>query len=427
MKTSTGIGTLTAFFPPSGRGLCPLEGRLDGIGKWGKRALIGFGIVATILWAPASSADDPVGRALSLVSQKKYSEARALLQPLLQREPSAPRVLLIHGILLAREGNAREAIAIFQRLRNDGSDMFEPYNNLAVLYAEQGRLDEAREVLIAALERRRDAVAYANLGDVYMRLADRAYSRARDIVSDVSSVSQRSRASRPGFLASGKPVERSASGTAKGGTKRPDMRTRIAPKMKLTEPAPGHPATPMKPPAAANDGLLVLVEDPEKAGPSKSAVALGGACVLAGKFKDRKAAGKVVEWMQLRGAEVVDLHHKKKRIVKSYRVYLPVFQSTEAAAAQLVELRGLGIRDVVVLRKGARANEISLGVFKSKNNTQRRVAALEKLGYSAKWAANTKTLSEYTVRARTGETRSAFGSAWRSKFPGHSVEVVDCP
>ena len=92
----------------------------------------------------------------------------------------------------------REAIAIFERLRSDLPDMFEPYNNLAVLYAEQGRLDEAHDVLMAALERKRDAVAYANLGDVYMRLADRAYSRARNTGAG-GPVSQRIRFERAGF------------------------------------------------------------------------------------------------------------------------------------------------------------------------------------------------------------------------------------
>ena len=59
--------------------------------------------------------------------------------------------------------------------------MFEAHNNLAVLYARQGRLDDAREALVAALELRSDAVVYANLGDVYMKLAERAYQRAHEL------------------------------------------------------------------------------------------------------------------------------------------------------------------------------------------------------------------------------------------------------
>ena len=340
--------------------------------KWGRRTLIGFGMASAALCGSAFSDDDPVERALSLLSQEKYSEARAAIEPLLRRTPDAPRVRLVHGILKAREGDAHAAIAVFERLRKDRPDMFEPYNNLAVLYAEQGRLDEAREVLEAALERRRDAVAYANLGDVYTRLADRAYYRARYAGMNAGAAPQPGRARVAPSPASAKPARRSA---------------------------PERPATP----AAAT------------------------LCVRAGKFKDRKAAAKAVGWMYSRGAEAIDVDRREKRIVRNYRVYLPALPSAREADEKLAELRGRGIRDVAVVRKGARARQISLGVFKSESNTRRRVAALEKLGYSARWAANARTVSEYVVRARTGETRSAMSSAWKSAFPDRPIEFVPCP
>ena len=85
--------------------------------------------------------------------------------------------------------------------------MFEPYNNLAVLYAEQGRLDAAREALVAALDRRPDAVAYANLGDVYERLAARAYARAGEIVAGQSASPVRTGKDSAPSLGSPKDVE----------------------------------------------------------------------------------------------------------------------------------------------------------------------------------------------------------------------------
>lgn len=436
LKASIGI-RLSSLFPiPPGRGIGSVEGTFAEVGKSGRRALFAFGILATALWAGASSADDSIERALSLVSQEKYAEARAVLEPLLQREPNEPRVRLMHGIPRAREGNARAAIAIFESLRNDRPDMFEPYNNLAVLYAKQGRLGDAREALLAALERRRDAVAYVNLGDVYMRLADRAYSRARDVGKDNGAPSKRSRRSGTVSRGSAKPVERSALGTTKGRSQRSDALPSSTPKLGPAKPASAaseRPATRAEPSAAAaHDGPLVLVADPKEAGTAGSpksapAAASGGACVRAGKFKDRKAAAKAAAWMQTRGAELVDLRREKKRVVKSYRVYLPAFPSAEAASAKMAELRGRGVRDIAVMRKGTRINEISLGVFKSKSNTRRRIAELKKLGYSAKWGANTKILSEYIVRARPGSAGSALGSAWKSRFPGHSIGYVDCP
>ena len=324
-----------------------------------KRALTACGILAAVLWSGTVGADEVIEHALSLVDQKRYSDARAVLDPLLKREPEAPRVRLMHGILRAREGNAGEAIAIFESLRADRPDMFEPYNNLAVLYAEQGRLEAARAALRAALERKPDAVAYANLGDVYMRLADRAYARARAV------------------------------GAA-------SMR-----------------------PAAAK------VTPPETEAAEAPAPA-AGACVRAGKFRDAAAAAEAAAWIRSRDADVVRVRHEEHQTVQ-HRVYLPAFPSSREAAAKVRELRGRGIRDVATYSRGARAHEISLGVYKVRSNMRRRVAALEKLGYPVKSASETKTRREYAVEARPGGDRSAFDAAWTSKFPGHPVRTVDCP
>ena len=382
MKTSTASGIPTPQRLRSGPGTPAVAED----GKRGRRALIAFAMAVTAFWAAVSHADDPVARALSLVSQEKYSEARAVLEPLLQRQPNAPRVRLLNGVLLAREGNGREAVAIFERLRGERPDMFEPYNNLAVLYAEQGRLDEAHEMLFAALERRPDPVAYANLGDIYTRLADRAYTRARDVPGTFGAAIQRIPARRP----------------VAGAAAKPDAS------------------------AAAKDGPLALAADSVKsrADPAEGS---GGGCVQAGKFGDRKILAGAVEWMQARGAEVIDLRQEKNPVVRSYRVYLPALPNAAAVAETLRELRRRGIRDVAVMRKGARANRISLGVYKSRSNADRRIADLGKLGYSARSAPISNALDVYAIRARATGARSDLASAWNVKFPGQPIESVDCP
>ena len=70
-------------------------------------------------------------------------------------------------------------MAVFERLTQDHPDLPEPYNNLAVLHAARGQLDRARELLEQAL--RHDPNYFAaqeNLGDVFARLAQRAYEKA---------------------------------------------------------------------------------------------------------------------------------------------------------------------------------------------------------------------------------------------------------
>ena len=342
-------------------------------------------------------ADDPIADALSLVAQERYPEAREVLEPMLQQEPDSPDVRLIHGVLQARQGNLAEAVAIFESLRNDNPAMFEAHNNLAVLYARVGRLDDAREALVAALELRPDAVVYANLGDVYMKLAERAYQHAHELrdrdLAALEGDGQAAEDSEPAQTtddppAAAAPVDVEADFAA-------DVRE------------PEESQSPAEPEAA-----------PEQAP--------GTVCVRAGWFKERAAAGEAAEWMHAAGAEAVGIRHEEQQVIRNYQVYLPPASSRAAARAVASELRDKGVVDIWIIAEGAQANGISLGVYRSKGNMTRRVAELERLGYSVVTTANTKTVTEYAVEARTGDDISALEDAWNARFQDYAIRRMDC-
>ena len=131
--------------------------------------------------AVPSDAENALDRALSLAAEERHSDARKVLEPLLERDPDNTRARLLHGVLRAREGQVSHAIEIFEKLKKDNPDLSEPYNNLAVLYAVEGRLDDARRILLESLEREPDAITYASLGEVYTKLARDANQRAREL------------------------------------------------------------------------------------------------------------------------------------------------------------------------------------------------------------------------------------------------------
>ena len=110
--------------------------------SWTKVRSLATVVLALVLAATAAARDETFDRALSLAAEERYAEAREQLAPFLQRNPGHPRARLLHGILNARTGKVSDAIDVFRALLEDYPDMFEPYNNLAVLYAVQGRLDE---------------------------------------------------------------------------------------------------------------------------------------------------------------------------------------------------------------------------------------------------------------------------------------------
>lgn len=99
--------------------------------------------------------------------------------------PRDASMRFLRAVMLTELQRTPEAIDALNQLIEDFPDLPEPYNNLAVLLAAQGRIDTARELLETAL--RHDpayTVAHENLGDVFVRLALRAFERASSARSD---------------------------------------------------------------------------------------------------------------------------------------------------------------------------------------------------------------------------------------------------
>ena len=391
-----------------------------------KKVLFAFGTLAAILSTAAALGDEAFEQALSLASEKRYAEAREVLDPLLAREPGHPRARLLHGMLRARAGRVSEAIDIFEALRRDHPDMSEPYNNLAVLYAVDGRLDEARTTLLAALERRPDAVAYANLGDVYTKLARRAYRHAREL--DPAGHAWPDDAGDATFPLAGTPAAP------------PELPP--PPRVELSDVATPPVAAESSRPAAAgtvSEPLTVAEESGEsgteqlESGAAAAAFASAAAstpdefCARAGGFDGRRAVAEAALWLRSYGAEIVEVRHEKRKTASSYRVYLPPFPSREAAAVAVREIRERGVSDVAIVKDGDLANGISFGFYAEADNMHRRVAALGRLGYSVRSRAeDVDAIGEYAIKTRAGGAPVDLATAWKSQFPDYSLDLVDC-
>lgn len=161
--------------PEARRGRLALAGVLVGALMNGALCLALGGV------PPAAAAGlSPLAREIEL--QYRGGNPQQAMQRLalaLRERPGDAGLRFLQGVLLSDSGRSDEAAAVYERMTEEFPDLAEPYNNLAVLQASRGQLDRARLLLETAL--RLDpayATAHENLGDVYLRLAQRAYEAA---------------------------------------------------------------------------------------------------------------------------------------------------------------------------------------------------------------------------------------------------------
>ncbi len=96
--------------------------------------------------------------------------------------PHDATLRFVRGVALTSLQRLPEAEQAFEALTREYPELPEPYNNLAVVRAAQGRLDLAREALEGAIRAVPDyAIAHENLGDIYARLAARSYRTAQQL------------------------------------------------------------------------------------------------------------------------------------------------------------------------------------------------------------------------------------------------------
>ncbi len=114
-----------------------------------------------------------------LIKERQYASAQERLDVLLAARPREPRARFLSGVVATEAGRTDVAIAAFRGLIEDYPELPEPYNNLAVILAQRGEYESARQALEIALRTAPDwSVAHENLGDLYARLAAVEYAQA---------------------------------------------------------------------------------------------------------------------------------------------------------------------------------------------------------------------------------------------------------
>lgn len=206
-------------------------------------ALAVMALILSLGSAPLLHAADNVAQIQSLVNQGQHAQALAMADRVLAGNAKEPQARFLKGIALTELNRPDEAVAVFQKLTEDFPELPEPYNNLAVLYAQQRQYDKARSALEMAIRTHPSyATAHENLGDVYARLASQAYDKALQL--DSANAAAQSK------LALIREMMSSGSRTRVAGQAAPTRTAAVAPAA-TPAPAPAATAAAATPPAPA--------------------------------------------------------------------------------------------------------------------------------------------------------------------------------
>jgi tetratricopeptide (TPR) repeat protein len=122
---------------------------------------------------------DEIGDASMLFKNGQREQALEKVNKYLAAKPKDAQARFLKGLILTEQGKTADAMKVFSGLTEDYPDLPEPYNNLAVLYASQGKYDKAKQLLEKAISTHPSyATAHENLGDIYAKMASQAYDRA---------------------------------------------------------------------------------------------------------------------------------------------------------------------------------------------------------------------------------------------------------
>ncbi|WP_430434610.1 L,D-transpeptidase Cds6 family protein [Methyloversatilis sp.] len=208
---------------------------------------------------------DSIQEAEQLLRLKQPQQALEKIDIYLAQRPRDPQGRFFKGLILTELGKIPEATLVFQKLTEDYPELPEPYNNLAVLYAQQKQYDKAKTALEMAIRTHPSyAVAHENLGDIYARMATQAYDRALQL--DSSNKAAQSKLN----------LIREMVGNGSRGNQKPRAIAPIAaaPSTATATPAPTAPPVPVTPAAPAKQTEAAKpAETPKPPAPTAAAPA----------------------------------------------------------------------------------------------------------------------------------------------------------
>jgi Flp pilus assembly protein TadD/ketosteroid isomerase-like protein len=113
--------------------------------------LLAAAISTTLLMLAPAVRADALQDISKQIKQGQHAQALEQVDKYLAGKPKDAQGRFLKGIVLTEMNKPTEAIAVFSKLTEDYPELPEPYNNLAVIYAQQKQYDKAKQALEMAI------------------------------------------------------------------------------------------------------------------------------------------------------------------------------------------------------------------------------------------------------------------------------------
>ena len=143
-------------------------------------------------------------------------------------------------------------------------------------------------------------------------------------------------------------------------------------------------------------------------------------CVSLGPFKKNETAKKILADIDAMGLQSVIRDTTEKQKIRFW-VYLPPYSSRQKAVDAAEKLATLGVDEYFIISDGRSDNAISLGIFKKKSDSDRRIKEINALGYTPKVDVSSKEVSVFWIDTQTSKEVD-WVSFLNRRFPNGGIE-----
>ena len=141
--------------------------------------VLGSLVISSLLLLSTHAKSNDIDTVYALIADTEFKKANEQIKSLLEESPNDPNLIFAQAVIQDKMGQTDKALAIYQSLTQSHPELIEPYNNIAIQYADAGDYQRAIETLELALKANpATSTAYSNLTAIYARLAGAAYRKA---------------------------------------------------------------------------------------------------------------------------------------------------------------------------------------------------------------------------------------------------------